>query len=442
MKNILNILLKYPLISIILLAISVRLIVVATYQHIVTTPDSSGYLYLSELISRFDLKGYTGERSPGYPILLSIAGRNFNLIVLFQLLAGVVSMVFTYKTLRILFTNHKYAFYISLAIILYIPLLFYEFTLLTEALTLTFISIITYIFFKIQYTKEDVKANSILLGLLCAYLVIIKPFYIFIPVLLYGLLFIQKKFKNSIVISTFIIIAPAFCFLGWSYVNKINTGYFTSTTFYGINIAQNCVYFAENTSPEYADIGKIYAKHRDKTIEEKGNVAMSIWAAYPELRKETQLSPIDLSKRLYDYSITTIKMNKTAYLKQVFFHSWRIFWKSSIYIPSDYFQIKEQSKTLYYTSWAEQKVLKVIKVLFILFIPINIIACIKRKKISIPFILTTIVLTTSILQALTTYGSNDRFSYPFEILITISVIYNLMFLYKKIKRKKNRNLLT
>lgn len=438
MKKALDILISHPLLSIISFAVLIRIVVVLLYQHIAILPDSAGYIYLSEFISAFNLKGYTGERAPGYPLLISIANRNLSLTIALQLIGGVVTVLFTYKTLKILLSNNKQALFVTLFISAIIPWILYEFAILTESLTLTFISAVTYLFFKIQQGKGNNKRNYLYLGILCGCTILIKPFYIYLPILLYALLFIQKKFSKSLFASLSILIIPALCFLGWSYVNKINTGHFTSSSFQGIYIAQNCVYFAEKTSPEYAEIGKIYAKYREKAIKEKSGVAVSIWAAYPELSWHTKLSLPDLSKQLHDYSITTIKLNKFAYLKQVFLHSWRIFWKSSIYIPDSFFQIKDQSKILYYFSSAEQLIVVLTKTLFLLFVPMNIVYAFKRKKVSTPLLITVIVITTSLLQAFITFGGNDRFSYPFEIMMLISVYLNIVFIsQKKLKYKHN-----
>lgn len=229
------------------------------------------------------------------------------------------------------------------------------------------------------------------------------------------------------------LVIPLFVFLGWSYVNKKNTGYFTSTTFYGFNLAQNCVNFAEKTTPEYAPIGNIYAKYRDNRISDK-EIAMTIWEAYPELESETGLSFPDLSNRLYNYSIATIKENQTAYLQQVFI-SWRDFWKTSLYWEYDKFAIPHANEILLYICYLERILLQLIKIAFIILIPYNISRGIKQKKITPQLTISIIVFTASILQAFVTYGTNSRFSFPFEMLIVLSVILNVLDIrYKKLER--------
>jgi hypothetical protein len=209
----------------------------------------------------------------------------------------------------------------------------------------------------------------------------------------------------------------------------VNTGYFVPTTFYGFNLAQNCVNFAENTTPEYAEAGRIYAKYRCKGNTDK-ELAMTIWEAEPELKEKTGLSFPDLSAKLYDYSIATIKENPADYLKQVFV-SWRDFWKTSLYWKYDSAAIPHTNNAILYICYAERILLQLIKILFVLLIPYNIIRTVRDRKLSSPLVISIVVFTASVLQALVTYGTNSRFSFPFEILIVLSVIASVKAHYEK-----------
>lgn len=404
-----------PAKTIVLSGTFLRLIVVLLYQHITLYPDSEGYFSLAERLMHFDLAGYEGERSPGYPLLLVMGGLSEIVAVILQMVLGVCTFVVAYKTMLLLEIKKNIALAFVLILNLYIPIIFFELAVLTEAFTLFMISLIFYFFFR-KFSNEKYKV--IWLTLLCSYLVLIKPFYIFLPFLL----LIGMELKKRSAKYTLIFIAPLLIFLGWSYVNKVNTGYFVSTTFYGFNMAQNCVSFAEKTTPEYREIGETYAKYRDNRTTDKEE-AMVIWEAYPELRKKTGLSFPDLSKKLYDYSIATIKENPASYLKQVFV-SWRDFWKTSSYWEPQNSGVQQMSKPLLYIAYIERVLLQLVKIIFVLLIPYNIAMGIRRKRIDPSLIISIVVLCTSILQAFVTYGTNSRFSYPFEILILISVLLN------------------
>ena len=314
------------------------------------------------------------------------------------------------------------ALVITLMFAYYIPTVFFEMTVLTETLTLFVICLIFYFFFE-EISGEKTRLSWLVI--LCSYLVLIKPFYIFLPFVLLAILLIKKKLARYILIFVF----PLLAFLGWSYVNKVNTGYFVSTTFYGFNLAQSCVSFAEKTTPEYQEIGNIYAKYRDNRTTHKEE-AMVIWEAYPELTELTELSFPDLSNKLYDYSIATIKENPASYLKQVFI-SWCDFWKTSLYWEPHNFAVPKASQPMLYITYVERILFQLIKILFVLFIPYNIIRGVRERKIEPPFIISLVVLTASLLQAFVTYGTNSRFSFPFEALILVSVALNLIAYRKK-----------
>lgn len=414
---------------IILTGIFIRVLIAILYQHITMYPDSTGYIDLAGRILRFDFAGYQGERSPGYPLLLAITNISYLFTAILQSALGIAGLTLVYKTALITGINKKVAFFASLGLSYYIPMVFFEFAILSETLTLFTITVIFYLYFSICSGKSEIFYNWLLI-IACSFLVLIKPFYIFLPVLLFVFLFFNRTTKrDSIFKYICVAIIPITLFLSWSYVNKINTGHFTSTTFYGFNLAQNCVSFAEKTTPEYAEIGYIYAKYRDEISPDK-EIAMTIWEAEPELREKTGLSFPDLSAKLYDYSIATIKENPGDYLKQVVI-SWCEFWKTSLYWEYDSMAVTHANDVILYVCYAERIILQLIKILFVLLIPYNIIRTVKEKKLSPSLIISGIVLTASILQALITYGTNSRFSFPFELLIALSVVANWVSFSKK-----------
>jgi hypothetical protein len=56
-------------------------------------------------------------------------------------------------------------------------------------------------------------------------------------------------------------------------------------------------------------------------------------------------------------------------------------------------------------------------------IPFQFNEFIKFKKVTVSLLLTVIVLSTSILQAVVTYGTNDRYSFPFEFMMFFVVLF-------------------
>ena len=438
-NDLVSIIYSNPIKTIIVAGLIIRLLIIALYQHIAIYPDSGGYIDLAHRILSCDLNGYQGERSPGYPLLLCLANGSLMISVIIQMIIGIVTLIFTYKTLLIVNVRKRISLIVTLLIACYAPNIFFEFAILTESLTQLVLTFTFYTFFGITMQKRTGILSYLLLSFLCGYLTLIKPFYILLAGILFVFLILHShKIKDIVYKYLVVLIFPLCIGFGWSYVNLLNTGYFVPTTYYGYNITQNCVRFAEKTTDEYKDIGEIYAKYREKNKAEGVSISMSIWAAYDELEAETKLSFVDLSKRLYDYSTATIAKNPGEYLQQVFI-SWCDFWKTSMYWEYDSFKVTSVKEAMLYFNTAERILFQLIKIIFVLLIPYNLIHYLRRRKYPPQFVISVVVLAASLAQAFATYGTNSRFSFPFELLIVTSVVLNYLSYMRYRRRQKQKS---
>lgn len=418
-----------------------RFVLSIFYFNITRFPDSDGYIELSKYLLDFDLSGYDGTRSPGYPFLIFLAFSSQKLVVLYQFSLGIITSVLWYKILLKQQFSAKLSLYISLFLESFLHVYFYETAIMVEAFALFFITLLFFQLTNGYLDKKDLKTD-ILVGFILGYLVLIKPFYVFLPFLIYGFSILKNfNFKRIINRKISVFIFPLLVYFGWSYVNKINTGHFVSTSFLGLNLSQNCVYFAEKTTPDYQWIGTIYAKYRiqnlakNDTIKneaDKRDIAMTIWHARKELQSKKNSNFADLSNDLGKYALATIKKNPIQYAKQVICLSWGDFWKTSIHFNYLNFLVPFFNKICLGFWYIQNILLLFLKFSFLILSPYYIIQFFKTRKISFEFISVTIILTTSILQAMATYGSNSRFSYPFEFLMIIIV---LSFIRKYIPEK-------
>lgn len=431
LKSFLN---KKEIKLLLLIGFSTRLLLTILYLKVTKVPDSWSFMTLAEYFIHFDLSGYNGERSPGYPLLIVLGLGTMKLTVIYQLILGVFTTLFWYDTLLVFKFSRKQSLWITIFVSTFLCHFFYETSILVETLTLFFISILFWILVK----NKLENSNWIILSgisLFLAYLVLIKPFYVFLPFLIYGLYFLKVfRWKALINKKIIILIFPVIAYLSWSYVNKINTNYFVSTTYFGLNTAQNCVYFAEKAPPEFDWISEPYVTFREKAIRENKDVSMAIWYAYNDsVFKKYNLTFPDFSNELGKFSKATIQKNKTDYLYQVLYRSFLDFWK--VYDMKPYLVFNNVLiDSLISQLWDIQKI--VLQIFKLLFIPIGIYylyQSIKRRKISTEVIGVTIIFTTAILQAFVTYGTNAKYSYPFEFLMMILVF---MFFREKLNIKK------
>ncbi len=388
-------------------------------------PDSYGFIELANNLLQFDLSGYNGERSPGYSLLLFFGFGKTWLTVIYQFFIGVLSSVIIYKTIINLNFSKRSSFLIVLLMESFLNVFFYETSILIESLSLFFIALLMFEISKGYLISSDYK-KDLWVGFILGYLTLIKPFYAYIPFLLYGMYVLNDfNFKKIIGRKLIILVFPLIAYFGWSYVNKINTGHFVSTTFFGLNISQNCVYFAEKGPKEYEWISKPYVKYREIYVNENKDVAMSIWEAYDKKLKYMSPNFPDLSAELGEYALQTIKDNPVDYIKQVVFKSWFDFWKPRISWNYEKFNFK-YANIPFLLIWRMQEVIMVLVTLA--FFPISFIYILEYfKKFRVSFELFSVVLVwvSSILQGLVTYGTNSKYRFPFEFIIFLVVILYL-----------------
>lgn len=393
------------------------------YTSVTIFPDSEGYIELSKLISNFNLNGYHGLRSPGYPLIIAFFNQDLYYVVFFQFCIGISSTVFWYKTLINFKFSLKSSFIVTIFLGSFIHIFFYETNILVESLVLFFISILFYL---ISDNILERLTFRILIGLSLFFgvLVLIKPFYAFLPFLLFAFLIIKKPslktvFSKNVILLVFSLIA----YYGLSYVNKINTGYFAPTSYYGLTNAQNCVYFAEKTSKEFDWISKPYVQYRELAIKEKKDVAMSIWLAYENgAFDKYNLTFQELSIELGKFAKVAIKENPDEYLKQVVFRSWFNFWKPTFKYNDEKFNFRYANKICVGIWYLQRVFLILFRISFLLLIPYYIYKFFKNKICTNEIIIVAIVFGNSVLQAIVTFGTNDRYSYPYEFIMIILVL--------------------
>ncbi|MGV3460865.1 MAG: phospholipid carrier-dependent glycosyltransferase [Flavobacterium sp.] len=399
-----------------------RLFIFLLYRQITIFPDSSGYIELADRLLHFNLEHYQGQRSPGYPALIFLSGGNLWVTVIIQVFLGILASVYLYKILLHLGFRQQKSVATTLLCTTLMHVLFFETAILTEAFTLFFIIVAFYLILKYFVFQNNFR-KDVLLGIILGILVITKPFYIYIPFVIYGMYVLNEfSFRKIISRKMVVFILPIVSFLGWSAVNLHNTGHFTSTSFYGFNMAQNCVRFAEDAPDEYAQIRDVYVRHRDAAIKENKDVAMSIWFAYDDLMAETGLPFPELSHELNLYARSAIARNPRGYAKQILV-SWTEFWGTEIYWDYNGFALPYANKALA-SIWLVQKMtVLAVKYIFVLLMPYHLYLWFRNRKITPMFIIVCLVLATSVLQAVATYGNNSRFSFPFEFMMIAVVLY-------------------
>lgn len=428
---------NYPLAILLVFGFLLRLFLYFSYQHATLYPDSNNYIELAKVLTSLNLDGYTGERTPGFPVLIALVGNNLTATVLLQAALGLLGIYFLFDFCKRAIKNTTKAFWITFITNAFVHVVFFEFAILTESLTYLLILAIFWYIEKYQLLQNNTALfHYLIISLLFGYLYFTRPFFIYFPFLFFGFYILKNILKNwrkTILKALVTLVIPLLCFYSWSSLNERNIGYFASTYYLGINLSQNATSFFHKAPDEDALIRDIFVKHRDDVAKNEAahQYPMSVWYAYPELLEKTQLSPPDLSNELGRISKELFKKHPDLYLKQVAI-SWKDFWTGTPLVwEANHIQNKYIRKGLI-LSWLYifQYLLIIINLLFLAFSIKKIIAFLRKstRTFDIELFIVLLVLAGSILQALVVYGSNSRFSFPYFPFIVYFVIANLISL--------------
>lgn len=440
-KKLYHKILEHPAVSLIIYAIIIRILVVFFYDGFTIVNDSQGYIDLAKQLTDFNVDGETG-RTLGFPLLIALANNNLPLVIHIQLVLGVLSTYLIFDITKIITTNKNLALLVGVITTSFMHFVFFEMAIMTE--TLSLFTLLGTFWLIAKYDILDVNSNFIkllILSTICAFLYLVRPMFIYIPILL-ALFFVVRNFKQdykkALSKSLIIVLIPIIAFYSWCSFNEKNIGVFGSTWLMGINLSQNATSFFEKAPDEEALIRDIFVKHRNivKTTEPNYMYPMSVWAAYDELIEKTQLSPPELSTKIGEISINLFKKHPDLYLKQVFI-SWKDFWNETLIwsqrkVPNNI--VKKGLVGLWH--YIQQHVGLLINLLFLVFSIKKIITFIKTrfKTFDFELLIVATVILGSIAQALVTYGSNGRFSFPYFPLIVYFVMVNLFNLKNKYVR--------
>ena len=117
----------------ILYAIFLRLIIVIVYQSVTIYPDSQNYIDLANYIYQLSLQNYTGERTPGFPLLIAICNSNLIFTIIIQLVLGVLTTFLIYDFSKLNTKNTKLSFWIGFVFTSFIHVIFFDLAILTES---------------------------------------------------------------------------------------------------------------------------------------------------------------------------------------------------------------------------------------------------------------------------------------------------------------------
>lgn len=393
------------------------------YSTFSEAPDSWAFNhFVTELINdNFD--DYIGERTPGYPYLIFLLNHDKISVVIVQMLMGIVTAFFWFKTLLSLKFTPKIAFYVSLLSSLYLQNFFYETFILAETFMLMLNSIVLYFLMDNYFVKNQILVE-IILSVLLAVLILVKPFFIFYPFLIFALYLIKNfHFRKLISVKLIIFILPLYAYFSWCSFVEERIGYFEPTAYFGLNLAQNCLYFAEKGPKEYEFIMNPYVKYREEMVQNGEDPSMAIWRVWGGQHLAPKYTKFaDVTHQFGNYAKATIANNLGDYFYYTITNSWFDFWKVFDMKPYMKFQDNAFNTVVSIINSIQIVIVLIIKFAFLVLSFYYLYDLFKNKKINAVMILLAFIHSSAILQALVTYGTNAKYAFPYEFFMLVVVV--------------------
>ena len=134
-KKVNNYITKHGLLLIVVYAIVIRLSVFLFYNTINIRSDSQNYIDLAAYLTQFNLEGYPGNRTPGYPLLIALANNSLVITVIYQTILGFITTLLLFDFSKRVSKSVSIAFWVTFITSSFIHFVFYEFVILTETLS-------------------------------------------------------------------------------------------------------------------------------------------------------------------------------------------------------------------------------------------------------------------------------------------------------------------
>ncbi len=393
------------------------------YNNFSEAPDSWAFNhFVTELINdNFD--DYVGERTPGYPYVVYLLNHDKILVVLVQMLMGIVTTVFWFKTLLNLNFSDKVAFYTTLFFSLYLQNFFFETFILAETFMLFLNSIVFYFLLNSYFEKKQILVETTL-SILITILILVKPFFIFYPFLIFALYLLKNfTFKKLVSVKLILFILPMYAYFSWCSFVEEKIGYFEPTAYFGLNLAQNCLYFAEKGPKEYDFIIKPYVKYREEMLQKGEDASMAVWKVWGGQHLAPKYTKFaDVTNQFGKYAKATIATNLGDYFYYSITNSWFDFWKVFDMKPYMKFEDNGFNTVVSVINSIQIFVVLILKFIFLLLSFYYLYDLIKNRKINSVMILLAFIHAAAILQALVVYGTNAKYAFPYEFFMLVVIL--------------------
>ncbi len=315
-------------------ALAARVALALVFPYLIAD-DSVSYIELARMISERDFTGFNGGRTPGYPLLILIAGFGTGKIVLLQHLLGIICAVVVSILFYRLTARRGMSLVAGLAAALNPGMIVIERAVLTESLSALLVVLSVAGLLAAVSGGPRWRMMAVAAGTAAAAGALVRPALFYLPPLL-GLLAVWPCLTSWRAIGSRLWFSSALALPGilllvlWSGFNLEHTGRFAPSTIGGISLLDHTGAFMESAPPQYGQIRDIYLKHRASRIESTGHQWSTFYEARQELQDATGLDFAALDGRMKELSLELIKRNPLKYALSVG-HAVARFWRPAWY---------------------------------------------------------------------------------------------------------------
>lgn len=320
-------------------------------------PDTQSYIDLAKNIVNFDFSGFNGLRTPGYSLILLLAGFNLKITVLIQMIFG-VGISYLISNIVYEFTKKENLSIIaSVFYAAFIPFLYFELAILSETTAAFFILLSFTCYIKLLKNKDRYLMRVLLISIFTLIAAFTRPVYL-VMAPLYVVYFMFDFRANKLKLGQSIKYLAVFALpiligvIGWSYVNLKYNGTFSFATgrgFAAMEMAGDYIEYASDDHP-YNIIKEVYIRERDINIRNGAPHIDTIWGITDELQEKTGLSYNELSKEVKKMCTQVMLKKPDIYFKSVIrsmINFWKtfgrpIFTESNISTPIKYINIVQR----------------------------------------------------------------------------------------------------
>lgn len=401
--------------AVMIVSVLVRVAVAVTSRPVVDG-DAPGYLEFARLIWHGHMVAFQGKRTPGYSVFLILHAFNPEAVRLTQFALGLAVTAGLFFVLWQL-THSPWVTAIGAALYsLNVGHIYFESTLYAELLATFFLVLALVLLVSLRRSNRHEAAILIVLGLTIGILPLVRPLYVYLPLLLSIPVFMALKGRRRrFWLYVLPALIPVAMWMGYLYANYDYVGLQTVSGFGWTNHAGA---FMRDAPDRYGPIRDIYLR---EVAAQDGVWTNAIWPAIPDMERATGESYPELSKTVQRLSLGLLWNHPFGYARQVA-TAFVEFWKGSFYHPV----WGRPFGGLTYPAWKLTFYIAVVVsgwfCMAVVWMGVVFLRTGRRPRLPWPCLwLAITVLVTAVVQAVTEYGSATRFGMPtFPYVIVVA----------------------